>query len=62
LARCIAFGFKLVDQLIEPVEIDARPEPEGVWDGLRCSAATRFGLLAEAGTQCSVDNVLQRQA
>jgi hypothetical protein len=61
LARRIAFGLQLVDELIELVEIYARLEPERVWDGFRCGTPARFGRLAETGTKCPVEDILEWQ-
>src|SRR5271166_4087568 len=62
LTRRIGLRFKLIDELIEPIEIDARPESERVRNGLRCRALSRLRLLAEPGAQCPVDHLLERQA
>jgi hypothetical protein len=61
LPGCIGLGFELIDQLIELVEIDPGPEPEGMRNSFRCGALTRLRLLAETGAQRPVDHVLERQ-
>jgi hypothetical protein len=62
LAGHIGLGFKLVDELIELVEINPRPEPERVRNGFRGPALTRLRLLAEAGAESPIDHVLERQS
>src|SRR5258708_33318361 len=61
LTCSVGLGFELVGQLIELVEIDSGPEPERVRNGLRCRVPTFLRLLAEAGAERAVDDVLERQ-
>jgi hypothetical protein len=61
LAGRIGLGFELVDELIELVEINPRPEPERVRNGFRCRALTRLCPLAETGAERPIDHVLERQ-
>jgi hypothetical protein len=53
---------QLVCKLPKFVEIDARPEPEGMGDRLRCEMASGRGGLANAGANCSVHRFLKRDA
>jgi hypothetical protein len=48
-------------ELVEFVEIYAGPEPERMGNGTRCCAPTRLLLLAETGTERSVDYISERQ-
>ncbi|HEY2227203.1 MAG TPA: hypothetical protein VGI22_05555 [Xanthobacteraceae bacterium] len=57
-----ALGFELVGELAELVEIDARPEAERMRYGLRYAAAMRLARFAEAGTDRSIDGLLERNA
>jgi len=62
LARRVGLGFEFVGELIELVEIDPRPEPECMWNGLRCQVPTRLRLLAETGTEGPVDDIPERHS
>jgi hypothetical protein len=55
-----ARGFRLqfVGQLPELVEIDPRPESEGMWNRLRRRTATNCGALAQTGADRSVHGFL----
>ncbi len=61
LCRRVALGFKLVDELVQLVEVDPGPEAEGVRDRPRCRAPARLRLRAKAGAQRPVDHLLERQ-
>jgi hypothetical protein len=61
LVRRVAFGFKLVGELVELVEIDSGTEAEGVRNGSRRGVSPRLGLLAKAHAERPVDHVLERQ-
>jgi hypothetical protein len=60
LVHGVALGFQLIDELIELIEIDPGPESERMRNGFWRCALTRFGLLAETGSQCPVDDLLER--
>jgi hypothetical protein len=62
LARRVGLGFEFVGELIELVEIDSRPEPEGVWNGLWRRVPTRLRLLAETGTERAIDDIPERHS
>ena len=51
-----------IRELPEFVEIDARPEPEGMRDRLWRGIATGRGSLADLGTNCSIHRFLNGNA
>jgi hypothetical protein len=61
LTRRISLGFELIDELIELVDINPRPQAERVRNGFRRRAQTRLRPLAETGAERPVDHVLERQ-
>jgi len=62
VSRREGLRFQLVGQLIELVEVDARPEAERVWNGTRRRPPPRLCLLAKAGAQGAIHYALERQA
>jgi len=58
----VALRFKLVDQLIELVEVNTWAEAERVRDGARRRMPARLRLLAETGAQRPVHHVLEWQS
>jgi hypothetical protein len=61
LGHGICLSFQLVDELIELVEIDSRPESERVWNGLRCRVPARRCFFTETSTERPIDHILERQ-
>jgi hypothetical protein len=61
LSRPVAFGFKLVRELIELVEIDAGPEAERAGYRSHRAAPGGPGLFAEAGAKRPIHHLLERQ-
>jgi hypothetical protein len=57
-----ALRFKLIDQLIELVEVDARPESERVRDRAWCEVPSRLRLFAKTAAQRAVHHLLEWQA
>ena len=51
-----------IRELPEFVEIDARPEPEGMRDRLWRGMASGRGILTHAGANCSIDRFLKGNA
>jgi hypothetical protein len=57
-----ALGFELVGKLAELVEIDARPEAEGMRYGLGHGATTCLPRFSEAGSDRSIDGLFEWDA
>jgi hypothetical protein len=53
---------QLICELPEFVEINTRPESEGMGDHLRCEMTPRRSGLANAGANCSVHRFLKGNA
>jgi hypothetical protein len=47
LPGCVGLGLELINELIELVEIDPGPEPEGMRNGLWRGVPMRLRLLAD---------------
>jgi len=62
LGRSVSLGFELVSKLVQLVEIDPGLEPEPVRNRFGRSMPTRSRLLAEAGAERPIDDVLERQS
>ena len=62
--RFVRVGFRLqfVCELPELVEIDARPEPEGMRNDLRRGVRSRLRRIAQAGADRAIDGFLERNA
>jgi hypothetical protein len=54
-----SLSLQLIGELPEFVQIDTRPEPEGMRNRLRRWVASGRGGLAEAGANCSVHRFLK---
>jgi hypothetical protein len=61
LCRRVTLGFKLIDELVQFIEVNPGPETEGVRYRPRCRAPARLRLLAKAGAERPVDHLLERQ-
>jgi len=59
---CQSLRLQLVSKLPELVEIDTRPESEGMRNRFRRGVASGRGGLAYAGANCSIDCFLKRNA
>jgi hypothetical protein len=57
---CESLRLQLIRKLPELVEIDTRPESEGMGDSLRRGIAPGCGCLADPGANCSIDRFLKR--
>jgi hypothetical protein len=53
---------QLIRELPEFVEIDTRPEPKRMGNRLWRGMASDRGILTHAGTNCSIDRFLKRNA
>ena len=58
----MSLGLQFVQELTELVEIDTRPEAEGMRNNLRRGTAPGRGGLAQAGANRPIDGVLERDA
>ncbi|MBV8105681.1 MAG: hypothetical protein JO223_13845 [Hyphomicrobiales bacterium] len=54
--------FQFVGELPELIDIDARPETEGMRDRLRRGRSPSRNGLAQAGAKGSIDGLLERDA
>jgi hypothetical protein len=61
LLGCVSLGLELIDELIELIEIDPGPEPEGMRNGLWCGVPLRLRLLPKTGPERPIDHILERQ-
>ena len=57
-----SFCLQLIRELPELIEIDTRPEPEGMGNRLRRWMASGRDGLTDAGANCSIDRFLERNA
>ena len=53
---------QFVSELPEFVEIDARPESKGMWDGLRRTAPSSRRNIAQPGADCAIDGFFKGDA
>jgi hypothetical protein len=57
-----SFRLQLIRKLPEFVEIDTRPEPEGMGDRLRRGIAPGRGGLADSSANCAIHRFLKGNA
>jgi hypothetical protein len=57
-----SFRLQLIGELPELVEVDTRPEPEGMRDRLRRRLTASRSGLPQAGADCPIDGFLEGDA